>query len=310
MPQDTSGFLQTLRAHGLELRKAVPDTLQVNTGYLCNLACRHCHLEAGPGRGEVMGRAVMEDVLACARRIPFATVDVTGGAPEMVPDIGFLLEGLAPLAPRRMFRTNLLALRDNMALLDTLVSGGWTLAASLPAVSAGQVEAMRGPGVFEASMEMLRVLNDAGYASPGSPLELHLVANPSGAFMPPEQQAAQKHFQRELPRRYGVHFTSLFVFANVPLGRFRSWLARSGNLEGYARSLRERFNPAVVPGLMCRTLVSVAWDGTLYDCDFNQAAGLPAMPSRRVSELSQDLAGGDIPTGDHCFACTAGSGFT
>lgn len=309
MSQASPSFLQTLRAHGLELCKAAVNTLQVNTGYLCNLACRHCHLEAGPSRSEVMSRATMADVVACARRIPFETVDVTGGAPEMVPGIGALLGELAPLAPRRMFRTNLVALRENMALLDTLASGGWDLAASLPAVSGSQVEAMRGHGVFEASLDMLRALNEAGYAS-GNGLELHLVANPAGAFLPPAQEAAQKHFQRELLRRHGVRFNSLFVFANMPLGRFRSWLERSGNLEGYTRSLRERFNPDVVPDLMCRTLVSVAWDGTLYDCDFNQAAQLPSATVRHISELATGQPGGDIPTGDHCFACTAGSGFT
>jgi len=309
MPQPFPSFQKNLREHGLELRKTSVNTLQVNTGYLCNLSCRHCHLEAGPSRREVMTRETMAQVVDCARRMAFETVDVTGGAPELVPDIGQLLHGLAALSPNRMFRTNLLALEGNMPLLDTLVSDGWTLVGSLPAVNQSQVEAMRGEGVFEASMRMLGLLNAAGYASKGGP-ELHLVSNPAGAFMPPEQDSARKLFQRELLDRRGIRFNSLFVFANMPLGRFRSWLERSGNLGGYMQTLRQRFNPEVVSGLMCRSLVNVGWDGTLYDCDFNQAAGIVSAGASHITELRGEPPGREIPTGDHCFACTAGSGFT
>ncbi len=308
MAKDASSFHETLRAAGLRLEKAAPTTLQVNTGYLCNLSCRHCHLEAGPGRREVMARSTMEDVVALARRVPFAAVDVTGGAPEMVPDIEFLLEGLASLAGQRIFRTNLLALRDNPALIDIFVRDRWTLAASLPSVKEFQVSAMRGQGVFAGSLEMLRVLNEAGYGV-GRGLELHLVSNPAGAFMPPDQCAAGKLFKKEL-EKLGVRFDSLFVFANMPLGRFKAWLEKSGNMDGYMKGLRERFNASVIDGLMCRTIVSVAWDGSLYDCDFNQAAGLGSLGARRVSELARSEAGVEIATGEHCFACTAGSGFT
>lgn len=310
MSQDRQpGFRDTLAAHGLTLVKDEPRTLQVNTGYLCNLACRHCHLEAGPARTEVMGPETMGEVAALARRTAFETVDVTGGAPEMVPGIEGFLETLAPLFPQRVFRTNLVALAERPWLVDVLAAGRWTLAASLPAVKDAQVSAMRGQGVFAKSVEMLRALNQAGFGV-GEGLELHLAANPAGAFMPPGQCSAEKLFKRELAGRHGLKFDSLLVFANVPLGRFKAWLQRSGNLDSYARSLRERFNPGVVEGLMCRTIVSVAWDGTLYDCDFNQAAGLPCPGTRHVRDLAGSVKGQEIPTGDHCFACTAGSGFT
>lgn len=302
-------FGETLAAHGLSLTRGRADTLQVNTGYLCNLTCRHCHLEAGPTRSEVMDRRTMEQVVACAGRVGFQTVDVTGGAPEMVPQVDSLLDGLAGLAPRRLFRSNLLALRDNPGLVDVLTRGGWSVVASLPAVNEAQVRAVRGPGVFEACLAMLETLNAAGFGR-GGPLELHLAASPAGAFLPPAQAAAESRYRRELTERRGIVFDSLLVFANVPLGRFRRWLDGSGNLQGYQAVLRERFNPAVVAGLMCRTSVSVAWDGRVYDCDFNQAAGLPAAWARHVSELDGDTEGCGVATGQHCYACCAGAGFT
>jgi radical SAM/Cys-rich protein len=308
---DAATFAETLAAHGLPpLRKAVPDTLQVNVGYLCNLACRHCHLEAGPARTERMSRAVMEEVLALARRAPFALADVTGGAPEMNPDIGHLLRELAPLTPRRIFRTNLVALEGREELLELLTSGGWDLGASLPAVNAGQVDGVRGGGVFERSLTMLRRLNTLGYGQ-GRGLELHLVSNPGGAFLPPSQAAAAKTFRKALDLQ-GIVFDSLMTFANVPLGRFRTWLVASGNLEDYEASLRQRFNPQVVCGLMCRSILSVGWDGRLYDCDFNQALGLASATAGHVRDYQSHSSpdGAAIPVGEHCFACTAGSGFT
>jgi len=302
-------FHKALAAHGLQLRKGAAHTLQVNTGLLCNLACRHCHLDAGPARTEVMSRRTMEAVSALARRVPFRSVDVTGGAPEMVPDIDFLLGELGSLVPERLFRTNLLALEEHPGLIDVAAAGGWSLVASLPAVNEAQVKSLRGEGVFSGSIRMLARLNEAGFGM-GGPLKLHLVSNPAGAFMPPAQASAEKHFRRELTDRLGIRFDSLFVFANMPLGRFRSWLERSGNLHEYLNCLRKRFNPGVVAGLMCRDIVSVGWDGRLYDCDFNQAAELVAQGPAHVSELMAVGTGAEIATGDHCYACTAGAGFT
>ncbi|MBU1229479.1 MAG: arsenosugar biosynthesis radical SAM protein ArsS [Proteobacteria bacterium] len=309
-------FAETLAAHGLALLKAKADCLQVNVGSLCNLSCGHCHLEARPGRTEVMDRATMDEVLALARRAPFASVDVTGGAPELNPDIAHLLLGLGPCAPRRIFRTNLLALEGRDDLLGLLADGGWGIGASLPAVNAAQVEGVRGAGVFQRSLEMLRVLNARGYGQgpgQGGRLELHLVSNPGGAFLPPAQGPATRAFRQALGRQ-GIAFDSLFVFANVPLGRFRSWLERSGNLEAYLGLLRQRFNPEVVCGLMCRSICSVGWDGRVYDCDFNQAAGLPCLTAEgetlHVRDGHGPEQGAAILVGEHCFACTAGSGFT
>jgi radical SAM/Cys-rich protein len=309
MSPQPAPFHKTLAAHGLQLRKGAAHTLQVNTGLLCNLACSHCHLEAGPARTEIMSRQTMEAVASLARRIPFQSVDVTGGAPEMVPDIEFLLWELSPLAPGRLFRTNLLALEDNPGLIDTLAERSWSLVASLPAVNESQVASQRGGGVFSGSIRMLSRLNAAGFGM-GGPRKLHLVSNPTGAFMPPAQASAEKFFRRELTGRRAINFDSLFVFANMPLGRFRSWLESSGNYQEYLNCLRERFNPDVVAGLMCRDIVSVGWDGRLYDCDFNQAAGLPSQGAAHVSDLAAVSEGMEIATGDHCYACTAGSGFT
>lgn len=303
-------FADTLADHGLSLRKGVPDTLQVNVGYVCNLACRHCHLEAGPWRTEIMGRAVMDEVLALAGRTPFSLIDITGGAPELNPDIAHLLVGLAGFSPRRIFRTNLVALEGREDLLELLAIFGWSIGASLPAVNAGQVEGVRGAGVFARSLDMLCRLNALGYGQ-GTGLELHLVSNPAGAFLPPGQTAATKTFRHALARQ-GIVFDSLLTFANMPLGRFRQWLISSGTLESYEHTLRQRFNPEVVSGLMCRTILSVGWDGRLYDCDFNQALGLPCGVARHVRDYQghgvSDSVG--IAVGEHCFACTAGSGFT
>lgn len=307
-------FSDTLARHGLSLQRGRTQTLQVNVGLLCNQSCRHCHLEAGPGRTEAMDLPTMREVVAFAARGGFEAVDITGGAPELVPGIEFLVAALAPLAPRCLFRCNLTALadRDGPALIDLWRSRRVTVVASLPAINEAQTDAQRGRGVWEKSLKALRLLNEAGYGRPDTGLELDLVSNPAGAFVPPSQREAEARFRRELERRWGIAFTSLFTFANVPLGRFRAWLEQSGNLEPYLRTLAERFNPCAVEGLMCRSLVSVGWDGCLYDCDFHLAAGLPLGGRRsHVSEWEAPPAAGmSIPTADHCYACTAGAGFT
>ena len=311
---DRDSFSRTLKTHGLDLVRGHAVTLQVNTGYLCNLACRHCHLEAGPARTEVMGRETMEAVAGYAARGGFAVADVTGGAPEMVPDLAWLLRALAPHVQGLMLRSNLVAMAEDgrRDLLETLAELKVALVCSLPAVNASQVEAQRGKGVFDTGLAMLKRLNQMGWGMADSGLALHLVSNPTGAFMPPNQAGAEKRFKRELMRKAGVSFDQLFVFANMPLGRFRKWLETSGNLESYRDTLSGAFNPCTVDGLMCRQLVSVAWDGALYDCDFNQAAGLPMGGARRfvADEPGPPPQGARIATGAHCFGCTAGSGFT
>src|SRR5512134_696091 len=307
-------FAETLARHGLTLVRDRVRTLQVNTGYLCNLLCRHCHLEAGPGRGECMTRETMEAVVAFAKRFPFPVVDITGGAPELVPDLLFLIEGLAALTPRLMLRTNLAALDapGREPLLDLLVERKVVLVASFPSADPSQTDAQRGAGAAEAGIAMLRKLNAAGYGVEGSGLELDIVSSPVGAVLPPPQAQAERKFRRDLERTWGITFDNFYTFANVPLGRFRKWLEGSGNYDRYMKALADGFNPCAVAGLMCRTMFSVSWDGFLFDCDFHLAAGR-FLSGRRihVSEvLELPPPGTPIAAGDYCYACTAGSGFT
>jgi len=307
-----ASFAGTLARRGIELRRADTTTLQVNVGLLCNQSCRHCHQSAGPGRTEVMSRETMDTVESFARRGGFSVIDLTGGAPELVPGIEGFLERLAPLAPRTLFRTNLTALAGRADLVDLLARLRVVVVASFASLSASQTDAQRGDGVFETSIATLRMLNAAGYAREGSGLELDLVSNPAGALLPPEQAATEAQFHRELAGTRNIAFNQLYTLANVPLGRFRSWLASSGRLEEYRRQLAENFNARAVSGLMCRNLVSVSWDGMLYDCDFNLARGLPLGGVRRHVSSAEGVPppGSIIATGDHCFACTAAAGFT
>lgn len=311
---DIPPFPSTLERQGLSLLRGPVRALQINTGFRCNLRCRHCHLAAGPERNEVMSRPTMEAVIAFARRFPVPVLDVTGGAPEMVPGLSFLLKGLAPLAPRLLLRSNLTgvegAARDRLIAL--CASLRVALVMSFPSPSASQSDGQRGRGFLETSVGVLRHLNREGYGVEGSGLELDLVSNPAGAYLPPSQEEAQERFRRELLRKWGIRFNRLFTFANVPVGRFREWLLASGNGDRYLRTLWERFNPSTVEGLMCRTQLSVSWDGLLYDCDFNLALGRPlGERGVHVSEVGAlPPPGAPVAMGDYCYACTAGSGFT
>ncbi len=306
-------FDLTLLKHALTLVRGRTNTLQVNVGFLCDLACRHCHLEAGPHRQEIMTRETMNAVIDYASRVKFETIDITGGAPELIPQIGYFLTSLARLTQKLIVRTNLTALQSVEAagLMALYKELGTTLVASLPSTNASQADSQRGSGVWEKSIAILKELNGLGYGHPGSGLELDLVANPAGAFLPADQIQTEKRFRRELEKR-GIVFNSLYTFSNVPLGRFWKWLEQSDNLEGYLGMLSERFNPAAVCGLMCRSLISISWDGCLYDCDFNLAVGLHHGAEKiQVSDLKgYPEEGMKIPTGVHCYACTAGSGFT
>jgi radical SAM/Cys-rich protein len=310
----TSAFKQTLDRLGLELARGETTTLQLNVGLACDLACRHCHLEAGPHRTELMDQDTVEAVIACAERIRFATIDITGGAPELLPQLPYLVRRLAPLASKLIVRTNLTALaRPESADLPELYrQHRVTIVASLPAVNAAQTASQRGSGTWDTSIAMLRRLNELGYGIAGSGLELDLVANPTGAFLPAGQAQTERRFHQDMQRRYNIAFTNLFTFANVPLGRFRVWLEQSGNLDDYLRKLSDSFNPCTLPGLMCRSQISVDWNGFLYDCDFNLAVGLyHDEQQRHISNLTViPHSGTPIPVGDHCFSCTAGTGFT
>jgi radical SAM/Cys-rich protein len=307
-------FEKALSRHGLELTRGQTTALQVNVGLNCGLSCGHCHLEAGPHRDEVMDSGTMEAVIDCARRFNFASIDVTGGSPELVPGIERLVASLAPLTPRMIVRSNLVALDNEMgrALAGLYRDHKVVVTASLPATNLSQTEAQRGSGVWAKSIEALKMLNALGYGVEGSSLELNLVSNPAGAFLPAAQKQAEKKFRADLMRKYGITFTAVFTFANVPLGRFRSFLERSGNLPAYLARLAEGFNPSTVGGVMCRNQLSVDWRGRIYDCDFNLALGLSHRGgAEHVSELVELPAfGTPIPVGDHCYACTVGAGFT
>lgn len=307
-------FRQTLAKHGLSLTRVKTTTLQVNLGLLCNQACRHCHLEAGPSNQKLMGRETVEHVVDLARRFSFEAIDITGGAPELNPNLTGMMKRLQALTPRLILRSNLTALaheeRDD--LIDLCKRIRVVIVASFPSLNEAQAESQRGKGVFQDSLAVLRKLNSLGYGKPDTGLELNLVSNPTGAFLPPSQDQLEKRFCQVLQNKWGIVFNNLFAFANVPLGRFRHWLERSGNLDKYLQKLATSFNPCAFEGLMCRSLISVSWDGYLFDCDFNQAANLYLGGNKKhISEL-KELPEPDEPISSsyHCYTCTAGSGFT
>ncbi len=307
-------FRQTLLRHGLSLNRGNTTTLQINVGLLCNQLCRHCHLSAGPGRKENMDSETADAVIAYAERGRFETIDITGGAPELNPNITKLVEKLSPHAGRLMFRSNLSALNNGKRddLMGLLKAGQVVIIASFPSLNEAQADSQRGNGVFRKSIDTLRRLNSLGYGHPGTGLELNLVCNPTGAFLPGPQDQITKRFREVLMSKWEIVFNDLFAFANVPLGRFRNWLEEKGNLESYLGRLASGFNACAVDGLMCRNMVSVSWDGYLYDCDFNLAKGLH-MGKRKthVSDMAgPPQAGSPIAVADHCYTCTAGAGFT
>lgn len=307
-------FHLTLSSHGLGLRRERIHTLQINVGLLCNQKCHHCHLSAGPGRTENMNRDTLQAVLSFAQKCCFEVIDITGGAPDLNPHIRELVKEVSSLAPRIMFRSNLSALNDGRHddLMQLLRAENVVVVASFPSLNAAQTNAQRGDDIFDTSLDALKKLNLLGYGQADTGLELNLVSNPAGAFLPPSQEQTEKRFKNVLEKNWGVKFNNLYHFANVPLGRFRQWLIRSGNLPHYMEKLASCFNPCAVNGLMCKSLVTVAWDGYLYDCDFNLAHGIyMGGEKKHVTEMQgPPESGSRIATADHCYACTAGTGFT
>jgi len=306
-------FNLTLAKHNLKLDRKNTHTLQINLGFLCNQTCRHCHLSAGPGRKENMDLSTVNAVVSYAQRGNFEAIDITGGAPEFNPHLPHLIEKISPYAKKVMLRSNLSALNakiDN--LTDVLKSHSVVIVASFPSLNVSQTDSQRGAGIFKESIAVLKKLNDIGYGPNGSGLELDLVSNPTGAFLPPAQEQIEKRYHQILGNKWDIRFNHLYNFANVPLGRFRQWLLKSNNYENYMEKLCSNFNPCAVDGLMCRSLVSVAWDGYLYDCDFNLARRLfMGVSKTHVSDMNgPPKPGALIATADHCYTCTAGSGFT
>jgi radical SAM/Cys-rich protein len=291
----------------------------VNLGYRCNQSCSHCHVNAGPSRTEMMDPATLALVPAVLQARRIATLDVTGGAPELHPGFRGLVERARALGVAVIDRCNLTILSEpgQEDLARFLAAQGVTVVASLPCYSAANVDRQRGDGVFARSIAGLRQLNGLGYGAEGSGLELDLVYNPQGASLPPPQAALEADYRRELAEHFGIRFNRLYTITNMPIQRFAAVLRQQGQLEGYMELLRTSHNPANLDQVMCRSTVSVDWQGYLYDCDFNQMLGLP-MPAaaaggrrsrRHLRELLEhDPSGAAIAVADHCFGCTAGAG--
>jgi radical SAM/Cys-rich protein len=306
-------FAEHLRQRGLALRRGAVTTLQVNVGLRCDLACHHCHVEAGPKRREALGEREAERVLALLAANPgVELLDLTGGAPELNPHFRGLVAGARRLGRRVIDRCNLTVLHEP-GQQDTaafLAAEGAEIVASLPCYGPENVEAQRGRGVFARSIEALRALNALGYGLPGSPLALHLVYNPVGDALPPPQAELEARYKTELAEGFGVSFHRLLTITNMPIRRFARTLVREGRLEAYLALLVAHFNAETLPGLMCRSLVSVDHAGRLFDCDFNLALGLPLPGAATLWDVEDfaELAGREIAQGSHCFGCSAGHG--
>lgn len=316
---ESSHFDETLRQHGFAgLTRARVTTLQVNVGRLCNLACHHCHVEAGPKRTETLSAKVADRLLELLAASPgVAVLDLTGGAPEMNPQFEHLITGARQLGRRVIDRCNLTILGEPgfEGLAELLAAQRVEIVASLPCYTEGNVDQQRGRGTFDASIAALRRLNELGYGRPGSTLGLDLVYNPLGPSLPPAQHQLEHDYKRELAERFGIEFRHLLTITNMPIRRFAEQLTRLGKAEAYQALLVNHFNPATVEGLMCRSHVSVDWLGRLYDCDFNLMLDLPLRLGERANrptiwEIStlDELAGTAIATAEHCFGCTAGAG--
>ncbi len=309
-------FLNTIREMKMfPLSSKGIDILQVNLGYRCNLACKHCHVQAGPHRTEMMARENIEAVIRVLNESPIQTLDITGGAPELHPDFHSLVQIARIMGCHVIVRTNLAVFfEQGLANLPAFYSENRVeIIASLPHFRAANVDGVRGDGVFAQCIKALRLLNHLGYGHQGSELQVHLVYNPRGAFLPPSQESLEKQYRQELLEKYDVHFTHLYTLANMPLGRFKNFLRRSGIYDEYLRKLVDAFNPATLDGIMCRRLVSVGWDGTLSDCDFNQIAGLRMSEDcpGHIRDFDYDsLCQREIVLSDHCFGCCAGRGST
>ncbi len=304
-------MVETVEHRGL--RRGHVTALQVNVGKLCNMACHHCHVDAGPKRTEIMPREVAERVIELLALSPAVeTLDLTGGAPELNPSFRWIVSEARRLGRHVIDRCNLTVLyeRDQEDLGDFLAANRVHVIASLPCYGEENVDKQRGNGAFQKSIRALRQLNALGYGRSG--LQLDLVYNPIGGFLPPEQSGLEVRYKDELQRHFGVRFDRLLTITNMPIKRFAVWLEKAGQLEAYMSLLVNHFSPATVAGLMCRSLVSIGWDGRVYDCDFNQMLDVPigAPRIRTVWDLANldSLTDAKVATGAHCFGCTAGAG--
>jgi len=308
-------FQQKLEESGLyPLKPTGVEIFQVNVGKMCNQVCKHCHVDAGPDRKEIMTQETMEQCLNALRANPaLRTVDLTGGAPEMNPSFRWFVEEIKKLGRHVIVRCNLTIILANKKYNDLpqfFKLHGVEVVSSLPFYTADRTDRQRGDGVFEDSIKALQMLNQVGYGKEGSGLTLNLVYNPAGAFMPPPQEALEKEYKQALQERYGIEFNSLFAITNLPISRYLDYLLQSGNYEKYMEKLVNAYNPVAAANVMCRNTVSISWDGYLYDCDFNQMLDLKVDgPSKHISQFDTGaLTNRSIVVNQHCFGCTAGSG--
>jgi radical SAM/Cys-rich protein len=325
--QSDNAFADHLSRSGLSLQRGSLNTLQINVGKMCNLACHHCHVEAGPGRKEIMTWDTMSHVLTWLDNhgpaLGVKTIDLTGGAPEMNPHFRQFVTELRKRNLHVLDRSNLTILVEPgyEYLAQFLAEMKVEVVASLPCYEESNVDKQRGRGVFHDSIEALRLLNQHGYAQPGSDLRLDLVYNPTGYGLPPEQSSLEADYKRELADRFDIRFNHLFTITNMPIKRFEHALRRDGKYDMYMQKLINAHRDENVPGVMCRSLISIGWQGSVYDCDFNQMLQLPLVgptgeeehfvesTSRKLWDYTPaDLIDRTIATGIHCFGCTAGAG--
>ncbi len=289
------------------------EILQINLGKMCNQTCAHCHVDAGPDRKEIMTRATMQLCLNVINNSPITTVDLTGGAPELNPDFRWFVEELSKLGKKVIVRSNLTILVSNSKFKtypDFFKQHNVIVISSLPCYTKENVDKQRGAGVFNHSIEALKMLNEIGYGKEGTDLELHLVYNPVGASLAGSQEKLQADYKHELSEHFGIAFNNLYTITNLPISRFLDYLLLIGQYETYMEKLVNAFNPSAAFGVMCRNTVSVGWDGYLYDCDFNQMLELKVkdVPSHIMDFDFEKLSQRNIIVNQHCYGCTAGAG--
>jgi len=307
-------FHERIGASAGSLLSAVSiDILQINVGRRCNLACRHCHVEAGPHRTEEMSRDVLDRCLDIAQMKEISTIDITGGSPEMNPHLAWFLRETGMLGKRIIVRSNLAILLEPEyeGFIETYAENRVEVVTSLPDYHAGRADRQRGAGVFDRVIRAMRMLNEKGYGREGGGLVLDVVHNPVGTYLPGAQAALDAEYKKRLRDEHGVVFNNLFCITNIPVGRYLEYLLQSGNFEDYMADLCGAYNPSAADSVMCRTTLSVGWDSTLYDCDFNQMLGLAVnhgAPDTIADFDMEKLRTRKIVTGNHCYGCTAGAG--
>jgi len=308
-------FQQKLEANGLyPLKPTVIETFQVNVGKMCNQLCKHCHVDAGPDRKEIMTRETMQQCLEVLKQNPqLKTIDITGGAPEMNPNFRWFAEEISRLNRHIIVRCNLTIILANKKYHDLpqfYKQYNIEVVSSLPFYTQDRTDRQRGNGVFDDSIKALQMLNETGYGKEGTGLILNLVYNPAGAFLPPAQQSLENEYKHVLGEKFGIVFNRLFAITNLPISRFLDYLLTSNNYETYMEKLVIAYNPVAAANVMCRNMISVGWDGFLYDCDFNQMLELKvSCNSRHINDFNiSALNDRNIIAGQHCYGCTAGSG--